>query len=345
MNIMPEISYDENRSLKPFNTFGIDATARYFTEAESFWDVQNILSSEQFRQVPKLFLGGGSNVLFTGNFDGLVVLIRIKGIKKVREDATHTWLRVGAGVNWHNFVLYTIDRNLGGIENLSLIPGTVGAAPMQNIGAYGVEIKDTFDSLEAIEMATGQIHTFTNAECRFGYRESVFKHELKGQYIITSVTFRLTRNPTVFNTSYGDIERTLREMSITETTLRAVSEAVIHIRQSKLPDPREIGNAGSFFKNPIIPQAQFNTLAKSYPDLPSYPAGEGFVKIPAGWLIEQAGWKGVRVGNVGVHKRQALVLVNYGHGMGTELQQLAQNIQLSVQDKYGINLQTEVNFV
>lgn len=342
---MPEISYDENRSLKPFNTFGIDATARYFTEAESFWDVQNILSSEQFRQVPKLFLGGGSNVLFTGNFDGLVVLIRIKGIKKVREDATHTWLRVGAGVNWHNFVLYTIDRNLGGIENLSLIPGTVGAAPMQNIGAYGVEIKDTFDSLEAIEMATGQIHTFTNAECRFGYRESVFKHELKGQYIITSVTFRLTRNPTVFNTSYGDIERTLREMSITETTLRAVSEAVIHIRQSKLPDPREIGNAGSFFKNPIIPQAQFNTLAKSYPDLPSYPAGEGFVKIPAGWLIEQAGWKGVRVGNVGVHKRQALVLVNYGHGMGTELQQLAQNIQLSVQDKYGINLQTEVNFV
>jgi len=242
-------------------------------------------------------------------------------------------------------VLYAIESNLGGIENLSLIPGTVGAAPMQNIGAYGVEIKDTFDSLEAVHIETGQLRTFTNADCQFGYRESIFKHAYKGQYIITSVTFRLVKNPTTFNTSYGDIQKTLQEMGVTELSLKAVSDAVIHIRQSKLPDPKEIGNAGSFFKNPVIPRTQFEQLLQHYPALPSYPAENGMIKVPAGWLIEQSGWKGVQVGNTGVHKRQALVLVNYGNATGLEIKQLSETIQASVKEKFGIALQAEVNFV
>jgi UDP-N-acetylmuramate dehydrogenase len=345
MNTPADFSYDEHRSLKPFNTFGIDAAARYLTEAEAVSDLQNILFSESFRSVPKLFLGGGSNILLTQDYNGLVVLIKLKGIEKIKEDSTHVWLKAGAGVNWHQFVLHAISTNLGGIENLSLIPGTVGAAPMQNIGAYGVEIKDTFDSLEALHIETGQLQTFANADCQFGYRESVFKHDLKGQYIITSVTFRLTKNPTSFNTSYGDIQKTLQEMGVQTPTLKAVSDAVIHIRQSKLPDPKEIGNAGSFFKNPVISQVQFAALQARYPAVPSYPAEADKVKVPAGWLIEQAGWKGVQMGNVGVHKRQALVLVNYGHGSGKEIQQLAQTIQRSVKDTFGIDLHTEVNFV
>ncbi len=345
MNVQTEFSYDENRSLKPFNTFGIEATARYLTEAEEVLGLKKILVDEQFRAVPKLFLGGGSNVLFTKDYDGLVVLIKLKGIEKVKEDKTHQWIKAGAGVNWHQFVLYTIDQNLGGLENLSLIPGTVGAAPMQNIGAYGVEIKDTFDSLEALHLPTGELQTFTKADCRFGYRESIFKHALKGQYIITSVTFRLVRNPVTFNTSYGDIQKTLQERGINEPTLKAVSDAVIQIRQSKLPDPKEIGNAGSFFKNPIISQSHFSRLLTQHPDLPSYPAETGFVKIPAGWLIEQTGWKGVQVGNVGVHKRQALVLVNYGHGSGAEIQHLSETIQAAVKHKFDVDLQVEVNFV
>ncbi len=345
MNPSTPFRYDENRSLKPFNTFGIDAQARYLAEAESVFDLQNILFSAQFQSVPKLFLGGGSNVLLTKDYEGLVVLIKIKGIEIIKEDQTHVWLKAGAGVNWHQFVLHTIEYNLGGIENLSLIPGTVGAAPMQNIGAYGVEIKDTFDSLEALNRQTGAIETFTNADCRFGYRESVFKHTLKGQYIITAVTFKLTKNPTVFNISYGDIQKTLQEMGVTHPSLKAVSDAVIHIRQSKLPDPNELGNAGSFFKNPVISNAQFNEVAVQHPTMPSYPAEEGFVKVPAGWLIEQAGWKGVQMGNVGVHKRQALVLVNYGPGTGDEIRSLSENIQASVREKFGIELQAEVNFV
>ena len=338
-------AFDENRSLKPYNTFGIDAKARYFAEARTVDELRRVVLSETFRNVRKLFLGGGSNVLFTGDFDGLVVLLRIEGVEVLRETDTHVWLRAGAGVNWHALVLHTIDQNLGGLENLSLIPGTVGAAPMQNIGAYGVEIKDTFDHLEAMDATTGEIRVFDNAACRFGYRESVFKHEVKGRYVITSVTFRLQKNPSVFNTSYGDIHKTLAEMGVETPTLRAVGEAVVRIRQSKLPDPREIGNAGSFFKNPVIPQAQFERLLARHPDLPSYPAEPGMVKVPAGWLIERCGWKGRRVGNTGVHARQALVLVNHGGATGAEVRTLSEKVRASVKDAFGVVLQTEVNFI
>ncbi len=339
------ISCQEHRSLQPFNTFGIAAQARYLTEARSVCDLENILFSERFRHVPKLFLGGGSNVLFTKDFDGLVVLVKIGGIETVREDESHVWLKAGAGVNWHAFVMHTIGNDMGGVENLSLIPGTVGAAPMQNVGAYGVETKDTFDSLEALGIESGELRVFSHAECRFGYRESVFKHELRGKYIITSVTFRLKKKPSVFNVSYGDIQKTLSEMNVAQPTLRTVSEAVIRIRQSKLPDPAQIGNAGSFFKNPVIARQQFEELKVRFPDLPAYPAETDTVKIPAGWLIEQCGWKGMRVGNTGVHQKQALVLVNYGGADGLEIKNLSEKIQASVLEKYNIRLQAEVNFV
>lgn len=335
----------EHCSLQPFNTFGIAAQARYLTEARSVGDLENTLFSERFRHTPKLFLGGGSNVLFTRDFDGLVVLVRLQGIETVREDGTHVWLKAGAGVDWHALVLHTIDRNLGGLENLSLIPGTVGAAPMQNIGAYGVETKDTFDNLEALDTASGKIRVFSHADCRFGYRESVFKNELRGRYIITSVTFRLEKNPSVFNLAYGDIQKTLLEMNVGQPTLRTVSEAVIRIRRSKLPDPAQIGNAGSFFKNPVIAQPQFEELKARFASLPAYSAGPGTVKIPAGWLIEQCGWKGRRVGNTGVHEHQALVLVNHGKASGLEIKALSESIQSSVHDRFNIRLQPEVNFV
>lgn len=339
------IPYREHCSLQPFNTFGIAAQARYLTEAESVCDLENILFSGRFRHVPKLFLGGGSNVLFTKDFDGLVVLVKIGGIETVREDESHVWLKVGAGVDWHAFVLHTIDNDLGGVENLSLIPGTVGAAPMQNIGAYGVETKDTFDSLEAVEIESGELRVFSHAECRFGYRESIFKHEFRGKYIITSVTFRLEKNPSAFNLSYGDIQKTLREMDVAQPTLRTVSEAVIRIRRSKLPDPAQIGNAGSFFKNPVIARQQFEELKIRFPGLPAYPAETDAVKIPAGWLIEQCGWKGLRVGNTGVHRNQALVLVNYGGANGLEVKALSEKIQASVLERFNVRLQPEVNFV
>ncbi|MDJ1471440.1 UDP-N-acetylmuramate dehydrogenase [Cytophagaceae bacterium DM2B3-1] len=346
MNENTTFHYEQNCSLKPFNTFGIEAQAHYLAKAEDIETLRDIITAEQFQNTPVLFLGGGSNVLFTKNyFEGLVVLMQIKGISVLKEDDTHVWLQVGAGEVWHEFVLECIKRNLGGVENLSLIPGTVGAAPMQNIGAYGVEIKDTFDSLEAVDRKTGQLRLFTNADCKFGYRESVFKHELKDQYIITSVTFRLVKNPTTYTISYGDIQKTLQEMEVQTPSLRTVSDAVIHIRQSKLPDPKQIGNAGSFFKNPVIPQDLFEQIQQQNPAIPSYPAESGYVKIPAGWLIEQAGWKGFRVGNVGVHTRQALVLVNYGNGTGEEIRHLSEIIQTSVKERFGVLLHTEVNFI
>ena len=262
----------------------------------------------------------------------------------MKENDDNIWIKSGAGVAWHDLVMHCVNQNYAGIENLSLIPGTVGAAPMQNIGAYGIEIKDVFEDLEAIEIATGKTKIFDQQICNFGYRESIFKHEAKGKYIILNVTFKLNKKPT-FYVEYGAIKDTLAEMGIAELSIKAISDAVIHIRQSKLPNPAEIGNAGSFFKNPEIQKTQFEKLKAQFPTIPSYPVSETTTKVPAGWLIEQAGWKGQRFGNVGVHAKQALVLVNYGGGKGEEIKTLSQKIQVSVKEKFGIQLSAEVNFV
>ncbi len=343
------MNIQENVSLKLYNTFGIEAKACQFAEIRSVDDLQEILRNPAYASLPTLIIGGGSNLLFTRNFEGLVLKISIQGIEAVREDAQHVWLKAGAGVSWHQLVLYSIEQGLGGIENLSLIPGTVGAAPMQNIGAYGVEIQDTFDSLEAVERQTGALKTFYAQDCHFGYRESVFKNVLKDRYIITSVTLRLSKQP-VINTSYGDIEKILAQRQSENghhfvPGIREVSDAVICIRQSKLPDPAVIGNAGSFFKNPVIPQQQYEQLKKTFDQIPGYALPDQTVKVPAGWLIEQTGWKGKRVGDAGVHDRQALVLVNHGSASGEEIKALARQIQASVYEKFGIEIMPEVNMV
>lgn len=330
-------------SLRPHNTFGLEALARHWITITSPEQLQELLRDAAYQSVPKLALGGGSNVLFTQDFEGLLIKIAISGIAVVKEDDKHVWVKAGAGVGWHDLVMHCIEQGYGGIENMSLIPGTMGAAPMQNIGAYGVEIKDVFSSLEAVEIATGDRRIFEQVDCQFGYRSSVFKHELKGQYIITSVTLRLQKQPVV-NTSYGAISDILLQKGIHAPTIRDVSEAVIDIRRSKLPDPQQIGNAGSFFKNPVIPRAQYETLLTDYPNMPGYPA-EQVVKVPAGWLIEQCGWKGKRLGNIGVHDQQALVLVHFGGGRGEALMALAQDIKASVLQKFGIIIEPEVNMI
>ena len=338
-------------SLKPYNTFGIDADARYWVDIRHEDDLQTLFNLSDFIDTPKLILGGGSNVLLCHDFEGLVVKISIPGIEVVRQDDTHVYLTVGAGVNWHELVMFCVEQGYAGLENLSLIPGTVGASPMQNIGAYGVELEQVFDSLTAVHVPTGERRTFQYADCEFGYRESVFKRELKGQYIITSVTFRLNKHPT-FHTRYGAIQETLTDMGVSDNALsiKAISDAVVRIRRSKLPDPAQIGNAGSFFKNPEIPQTQFDALKTQYPALPGYPPSrhddsDARVKIPAGWLIEQAGWKGYRSGDAGVHAKQALVLVNYGNATGADILALAQQVQNSVREKFGIAISPEVNVV
>ncbi|WP_338873805.1 UDP-N-acetylmuramate dehydrogenase [Spirosoma sp. SC4-14] len=340
------LTIESHVSLKPYNTFGIDANARYWVEINQETDIQTLLQLTDFVDTPKLILGGGSNVLLCHDFNGLVVKMNIKGIDVLREDNSHVYLTAGAGVVWHDLVMFCIERGYAGMENLSLIPGTVGAAPMQNIGAYGVELEQVFESLTAINIHTGERRRFMHADCQFGYRESIFKRELKNQYIITSVTFQLNKQAT-FHTRYGAIQETLAAMGISDANLsvKAVSDAVIHIRQSKLPDPAQIGNAGSFFKNPEISQDQFDSLKESYPTLPGYPVYDGVVKIPAGWLIEQAGWKGYRSGDAGVHTRQALVLVNYGNTTGDEILALAKRIQKSVLEKFGVAISPEVNIV
>jgi UDP-N-acetylmuramate dehydrogenase len=282
-------------------------------------------------------------MLLTKDFEGLVIKLEIKGVHLVHENEDQLLVEVGAGEVWHDLVLHCIQQDWAGLENLSLIPGTVGASPMQNIGAYGVEIKDVFHSLTALHRDTFTVKTFDAAECKFGYRESVFKNELKDQYVITSVTFSLSKTPH-FRLDYGAIQDVLLEKGVQQPTLKAVSDAVIHIRESKLPNPKEIGNAGSFFKNPSIPSTQYETLKAQYPSLPGYPSTEG-VKVPAGWLIEQAGWKGKRFGEVGVHAKQALVLVNYGAGTGEEIKSLSEQIQASILEKFGIALLAEVNFI
>ena len=334
----------QNISLKPFNTFGLEASARFFVEVNSVTELKIILQNPDFQSIDKLFLGGGSNILLTKNYDGLVIKINLKGISKVSEDDSHVYVQTGAGENWHQLVMYCVENQYAGMENLSLIPGTVGAAPMQNIGAYGVEIKDIFEELQALNLQTLEMETFNLADCHFGYRESIFKHEAKGKYVITSVNFKLNKTP-IFKISYGDIQKTLQEMNVTDLSIKAVSDAVISIRKSKLPDPAEIGNSGSFFKNPEIPKVQYEELKERFENIPSYPINESTVKVPAGWLIEQAGWKGFRDGEIGVHARQALVLVNYGKGTGEQIKALSAKIQASVLEKFGISLSTEVNFV
>lgn len=333
----------ENISLKPYNTFGIDNTARFFVIVESVDQLTEAIQWANLQKVNVLILGGGSNILLTQDQHALVIKIEIGGIEVVREDEDYVWVEVGAGIIWHEFVLTTIECNWAGIENLSLIPGTVGASPMQNIGAYGVEIKDVFYSLKALNIETLELEEFKAEGCAFGYRESIFKHELKGKYVISSVIYRLGKKPD-FHTDYGAIRETLEASGIVELTIKAISDAVIQIRQSKLPDPKEIGNAGSFFKNPTISTRQYSKLKQEHPSIPGYPLPDG-VKVPAAWLIEQCGWKGRRFGNIGVHSKQPLVLVNYGQGKGIEIKDLAEKIQKSVWEKFNVSIQPEVNFL
>ncbi|GAA0894650.1 UDP-N-acetylmuramate dehydrogenase [Fulvivirga kasyanovii] len=335
----------KNVSLKPLNTFGLEAKARVFVEVKSIEDLQEVLQSEVASDNPLFILGGGSNVLLSKDFDGLVIKNSIMGKEVVHETDDFVLVKIGAGENWHNFVLYALESGWGGIENLSLIPGTVGAAPMQNIGAYGVEIKEVFEHLQAVNISNGEVEKFNKEACRFGYRESIFKNKVKGQYIITHVTLKLTKEDHLLNTSYGAISETLEEMKVKKPTIQDVSEAVIKIRQSKLPDPAKIGNAGSFFKNPSVDRIQYEELKTEYPEIPGYDLPDNNVKVPAGWLIEQCGWKGVTRGAIGVHKNQALVLVNYGGGSGDDLKGLAEEIRASVIEKFGIELSAEVNII
>ncbi|MEB2775783.1 UDP-N-acetylmuramate dehydrogenase [Algoriphagus sp. D3-2-R+10] len=333
----------ENISLKSFNTFGIDKTARFFVVIKSIDELKEALEWAKSQKVKPLILGGGSNILLTQNQEALVIKIEIEGIKAVLEDQQFYWIEAGAGVNWHQFVLTTIENNWAGVENLSLIPGTVGASPMQNIGAYGVEIKDVFSSLKALNRNTLELEEFNTDQCQFGYRESVFKHAQKDEYVICSVVFRLRKVPQ-FHTEYGAIQETLAASGIKELSLKAISDAVIQIRQSKLPDPKEIGNSGSFFKNPTISHDHFKALQNEYASIPGYPNSDG-VKVPAAWLIEQCGWKGQRFGEIGVHAKQPLVLVNYGDGDGNDIKNLAEKIQKSVLNKFEISIHPEVNFL
>ncbi|SFT47988.1 UDP-N-acetylmuramate dehydrogenase [Algoriphagus locisalis] len=333
----------ENISLKAFNTFGIDKTARFFMVAKSVDELKKALHWAKSQKIKPLILGGGSNILLTQDQDALVIKIELEGIEVIKEDEETYHVAVGAGVNWHQFVMTSIANNWAGVENLSLIPGTVGASPMQNIGAYGVEIKDVFHSLKALNKETLDLEEFDAAQCQFGYRESVFKHDLKGKYVICSVVFCLRKKPD-FHTEYGAIQETLEASGVNELSLKAISEAVIQIRQSKLPDPKEIGNAGSFFKNPTITTEQFEVLKNHYPAIPGFPNEEG-IKVPAAWLIEQCGWKGQRFGEIGVHSKQPLVLVNYGDGDGNEIKKLAEKIQQSVAEKFDISIHPEVNFL
>ena len=339
-----QMQIQENVSLKPYNTFGIEATARFFVEIKSIEELKSILQNPDYQLIDKLFLGGGSNILLTTDYDGLVIKINLKGINKVFENDAHIHVKAGAGEIWHDLVVYCVENQYAGMENLSLIPGTVGASPMQNIGAYGVEIKDIFEELQALNLESLEIETFKLDDCHFGYRESIFKHQFKGKYVITSVTFQLNKVP-VYKVAYGDIQKTLEDMNVKSLSIKAVYDAVISIRKSKLPDPAKIGNSGSFFKNPEIPKGKYDDLKKKFENMPSYPINEKTVKVPAGWLIEQAGWKGFRDEQIGVHTRQALVLVNYGGGKGEQIKALSAKIQASVLEKFGISLSTEVNFI
>jgi UDP-N-acetylmuramate dehydrogenase len=339
------IAIQENVDLKPYNTFGLEASARYFVVVRTVNELKEVIHNEVFRQNRVLIVGGGSNLLLTKDFEGVVIKNEVVGVSVIEENDANITLRVGAGENWHVFVMYCVQKNYGGIENLSLIPGTVGAAPMQNIGAYGVEIKEVIRNVEAVSLLNGEVRSFSKEECRFGYRESIFKQELKDKYFISSITLTLSKKDHRLNTSYGAINEVLQQKNVKSPSIKAISEAVIEIRQKKLPDPKMIGNAGSFFKNPSIEREKFDALKEKFPTMPSFPGENNLVKIPAAWLIEQNGWKGKTLENIGVHKDQALVLVNYGGGEGKKIWQLALDIQRSVNEKFNITLTPEVNVI
>lgn len=329
-----------NISLKPFNTFGIAVNAERYAAVFSNDDIISLLQNKMVTPNNLFVLGGGSNILFTQDVKGLVLKNQIPGIELISEDEEHVFVKAGAGVNWHQFVLYCLENNYAGVENLALIPGNVGAAPMQNIGAYGVELKDVFHSLEAVHMEEKNIVSFDKGQCMFGYRDSIFKGIYRNQFIITSVTFSLSKHP-VFNTSYGALQQELDSMNV-QVSIQAIADAVMHIRRSKLPDPAVIGNAGSFFKNPIVTEEHYHQLHLSYPSLTGHRTDQGF-KLAAGWLIEKCGWKGYRRGDVGCHAKQALVLVNYGRATGEQVLQLSEDIIQNVHEKFNITLEKEVN--
>lgn len=332
-----------NFSLKNYNTFGIEAFAKEFVEIKTVEELGEVLEKNSHK---KLFiLGGGSNMLLTKDIDALVIYINIKGKHLVKQDNDFVWIECNAGENWHQFVLHTIENNYGGLENMSLIPGNVGTTPVQNIGAYGAEIKDTFVLCRAMNIKTQNIKTFTKEECNFGYRESIFKNEVKNQYIITSVIFKLTKHSHNINIGYGDIKAELVKNNIENPTIKDVSNAVIAIRESKLPNPKELGNSGSFFKNPIISKEHFLRVQEKFPEIKYFEVSPTQIKVPAGWLIEQADYKGYRKGDAGVHKNQALVLVNYGNATGKEILELSKEIQEAVFNKYTISIEAEVNVI
>ena len=333
-----------NYPLLKLNTFGVDVKAKYFVSINTVNELIELTKTKVFKELQLLILGGGSNILFTKDFDGLVILNSIKGKEIIDQTQESIFLKIGAGENWHELVMYTVDNGWGGIENLSLIPGNTGTAPMQNIGAYGVEIKETFVELEALEISSGKIVKFNNSDCEFGYRESVFKNKMKNQYIIVNITLELKRNP-VLNINYGDVKAILESQNINNPSIKQVSDAIISIRQSKLPDPKIIGNSGSFFKNPIVSLNQLELIKKKYPNVVNYKINENEFKIAAGWMIERAGWKGKKFNNYGVHEKQALVLVNYGLANGMEIFNLSEEIILDIKDKFGITLEREVNII
>lgn len=334
------MTIQQHYPLRTLNTFGIDVTAEHFADVYSLPELRETL------HLPgeKLFLGGGSNILFTANYTGTVVKIGLRGIEIEREDEQYVYIRVAAGEEWHSFVRYCVERNFGGVENLSLIPGTVGAAPIQNIGAYGTELKDVVISVEGLYTSTGEQFVLTNEECRFGYRTSIFKQELRHRVVLTSVLLRLHKQPHL-NLSYPALAQAVAHLTSDHLTVREVSDAICRVRLSKLPDPANLGNAGSFFKNPEVPQKLFERLKTEYPQLPSYPTRSGFVKLPAGWLIEQCGWKGRRIGQAGTYSLQALVIVNYGGASGNDILAVAHAIQQDVQERFGVTIEPEVNIL
>lgn len=336
--------FHKNVSITPYTTFGIATKAKYFSRATSIKTLKEIIGEKPKDTNKTLILGGGSNLLFTKNYDGLVIKNEIKGIEVINENEDYYFVKIGAGENWHQFVLHAIKNNWAGIENLSLIPGNAGAAPMQNIGAYGVEISHVLESVSALHIEDQKLHTFLAKECELGYRESIFKNKVKDQYIITDITLRLNKISKL-STHYGAISSELERMKITTPNIQDVSNAVIAIRESKLPNPKEIGNAGSFFKNPIISLETFNKVKENHPQMVSYPIGDSQIKIAAGWLIDQAGWKGKRINDYGVHINQALVLVNYNNAKGSDIFQLSEDIIEDVWSKYQVRLEREVNVI
>lgn len=334
----------ENYSLKLYNTFGIEAKAKYFAEVSTIQDLRKVLVFRRQNNLPILFIGGGSNLLFVDDFPGVVLKLNLKGIEILNENDNEAIVKTQGSENWHNFVLWTLENNFGGLENLSLIPGNVGTAPMQNIGAYGVEVKDYITEVQTLHLETGDERIFTKEECNFGYRESVFKNELRGQYVLVAVTFKLSKNNHTLHLDYGAINTELQQENIAEPTIQDISAAVIRIRESKLPDPSQIGNSGSFFKNPVVTNEEFSEIEKQYPTVAHFKTDSG-VKLAAGWLIEQAGWKGKRFGDAGVHDKQALVLVNHGNATGREIYDLSEQIINDIKTKFGVTLTREVNII